>query len=610
MSFRLITKGAATVLAATLFFASFAFAQQTPPKTAPPNEGKPQASRAQTSQPITGFITPGDVNVHIESDVRTFVVMAALNVAGFDYEPGGQALSPARAELRKDLAARVDPALKEKLAAFYKEHRRPTIDEGADAARYAALSLMMTPPPSFSVYTLDQNQIPPDLRPLLKFIPLVQEFYIKTNIKELAPKYRAVSEAYAAQYRRPIGETIYQVIEYFHLRPETIMAMKPIVISTGEPGAKVKQQKEIARTRTRQVFIIPDPLASFNSSFVRDDLLNAKDELMARRIGDDYVVSIGPSREFNLDAVRSALVRYLIDPLIERRLKMSLEYKDPILNLAKSVPTSGREYQVSVYQVLRESLARAAQTRLKRIEAGAKGNYSEDDAVYDLAQAYLRGAVLTFHFYEALNGLEQVGIGVEDYYPQMLATIKFDREGKRAGEFEPVVARVAAKRKKEETERSTGDAYLGTVTRKILDSDDLIRQKRYGEARAALEEVLAAEPKNARALYGLARVVNQMPSELESDQKADENDRIQAQHERLKRAISLYQSAIDAASPDTEKWLVQWSYVLIGRIYDFQEFRQDAINFYEKALALGDISNGAYKEAVEGKQKPFGSKPN
>ena len=90
---------------------------------------------------------------------------------------------------------------------------------------------------------------------------------------------------------------------------------------------------------------------------------------------------------------------------------------------------------------------------------------------------------------------------------------------------------------------------------------------------------------------------------------ADENDKIQAQHDRLEQAIKLYRKAIETASKDSERWVIQWSHVLLGRIFDFQEFRADAIGEYEKAIALGpDIPNGAYKEAVEGKQRPFGQK--
>jgi hypothetical protein len=54
--------------------------------------------------------------------------------------------------------------------------------------------------------------------------------------------------------------------------------------------------------------------------------------------------------------------------------------------------------------------------------------------------------------------------------------------------------------------------------------------------------------------------------------------------------------------------LIQWSHVFLGRILDFQEFRADAIAEYEKAVELGDFPNGAYKEALEGRQRPYGQK--
>jgi hypothetical protein len=51
--------------------------------------------------------------------------------------------------------------------------------------------------------------------------------------------------------------------------------------------------------------------------------------------------------------------------------------------------------------------------------------------------------------------------------------------------------------------------------------------------------------------------------------------------------------------------MVSQCHVLIARIYDFIEERDAAIKEYEKAVQLGDIPQGAYKEAVEGKTKPF-----
>ncbi len=576
-----------------------AYAQQSQSQ-----QPKPQPSASPQSQP--GFIAPGEANVRIEPDARTFVVMAAVNIAGFDYETGGQPLSPARAELRKDLA-KVDPQVKEKLAAFYKAHRPAGVDEAAYAARYAALSLMMTPPPAFSVNQPAGVQIPPDLRELADFAPLVREFYLTSGIRELIPKYTGIADVYAKAYYRPVGETIYQVLEYFHVAPETVINMRPLVINRDDAGKKGKPQV-VVRNRTRQVFVIPDPLAAMDTAYVRGDFLNQKDDMLTRRVGDDYIVIIGPSRSVNMEAVRQALIRFVIDPLIERHLKRSLEYKDEIVKLVSTIPTAGKQYAASVYLVIRESLAQATEARMRRIQAiAARGSYSEDDAVYDVAQAYLRGAGLAFHFYNALKGLEQVGISLEDFFDEMIATTDFKKESERPKEFEPVVARVSAARAtKKPVEVSARTAVAGTIAEKILLSDDLIRQRRFVEARAVLEEILAAQPNNARALYGMAQIFNQSLSKVESDPDADENERIQLQHDRLEQALKLYRKAIENASRESELWLIQWCHVYIGRILDFQEFRNDAIAEYEKAIALGNIPNGAYKEALEGKQRPYG----
>jgi tetratricopeptide (TPR) repeat protein len=583
------------------FLLCFALASSAP---AQEKSGAVTSNQAESA----GFIVPADVNVRIESDPRTLVMMVAINLAGFDAETSGQPLSPLRAELRKDMA-NINPQLKEKLAAFYKAHRRAGVDETTDAARYAALSLLMTAPPGFAIHTPPGVTMPEELRQIADVEPLLREFYLTSGIKNFLPKYTQVANTYAAAYRQPVGELIYETLAYFHTTPETIINMRPLVITPTDTESKRKKQDPtvVARNRSRQVFVVTDPLLALNTSVVRGDILNQRDDLLTRRVGDDYIVIIGPSRTYNIDGVRQALIRFVIDPMIERHLKFALDYKDPITKLVASVPTASKQYSSSVYLVLRESLAQAAEARLKRLRTASGAGYSEDDAVFDLAQAYLRGAVLSFHFYNSLRDLEAVGMSLETFVDQMVATTKFEREAERAKEFEPVVARVAAARAARKNE-PTAEPAVAPVAKKIMASDDLIRQKKFAEARTLLESVLADEPNNARALYGLAQVVSSTPSAVELDEKADENDKIQAQHDRLEQAIKLYHQAIDQASPMSEKWLIQWSHVLLGRIYDFQEFRNDALAEYEKAIAMGEVANGAIKEAREGKQRPFGQK--
>jgi tetratricopeptide (TPR) repeat protein len=609
-------------MAKVILTALMAAALVSPAQAGQASNGKqaPQPKTHEAQESSDGFVSPSEFNVYIEPDLRTIIVMAAVIMAEPDSaEPAaesdsaGRSVSPARAQVRKDLA-NMDPDLKRRLATYYQSKKRPGVDGSVDAVRYAALSLLMTQPPLFSIRA-ELATIPEDLQPLVGFVPLLQEFYQKSGIKQVLPGYVQAAQALAASLRAPVGREIFETLSYFHSKPETIIGLKPLIIDQGVAG----KQRIVSRTRTRYVFVIANPFTPADASWVRDDILNEKEDLVTRKKGDDYIVAVGPGTGARINALRAALIRFVIDPLLERHLKTSLQFKDPIVKLVAKVPTADKPYASQVYLVMRDSLAVAAEVRMMRIDASqGRRAYTQDDAVFDLASAYRRGAVLAFHFYDALSGYEQVGINIDDFIDQMLATTNFDREAARPADFEKVVAKVAEARSRartpaelESSATRAGSATPGLpadVSDKIILSDDLVRQRRFEDARGLLEQVLKVHPDNARALYGMAQVVNQVPSTAELDPKSDDNDKIQAQHDRLESAIKLYRKAINNASAEEEKWLVEWSHVFIGRILDFQEFRADAIAEYEKAIALGDCPNGAYKEALEGKNHPYGQK--
>jgi hypothetical protein len=58
----------------------------------------------------------------IAIDRRVIVMMAALNIAGFDYEPGNRALSVTRQQLRNDLKG-LRPELVQKIRNYFQSHR-------------------------------------------------------------------------------------------------------------------------------------------------------------------------------------------------------------------------------------------------------------------------------------------------------------------------------------------------------------------------------------------------------------------------------------------------------------------------------------------------------
>ena len=66
--------------------------------------------------------------------------------------------------------------------------------------------------------------------------------------------------------------------------------------------------------------------------------------------------------------------------MIERHLKASLESRDQIIKLASGVPTASKQFGSSVYPITRESLAQAAELKLRRIVATRGGTvYGEDE---------------------------------------------------------------------------------------------------------------------------------------------------------------------------------------------------------------------------------------
>jgi tetratricopeptide (TPR) repeat protein len=138
----------------------------------------------------------------------------------------------------------------------------------------------------------------------------------------------------------------------------------------------------------------------------------------------------------------------------------------------------------------------------------------------------------------------------------------------------------------------------------IIEADKLVTQKRFAEAKPILEKILAQSAGNARALFGLAQVVEHIPDPTEVDEQASDEDRASAQMERLERAVNLYRRAALSASP-REQWLASWSHVYAGRILDFLELRDEAVAEYQAAVKVGDVPQGAFKEAKVGVERPY-----
>ena len=132
---------------------------------------------------------------------------------------------------------------------------------------------------------------------------------------------------------------------------------------------------------------------------------------------------------------------------------------------------------------------------------------------------------------------------------------------------------------------------------RIVEADQMIKARKYPEAKSILDAALKERPDNARVLFGLGEVASKQASTF------DDADRVE---ETLYAAIEYYRQAAKNASPETEKWLAQRSYVAAGKILDFiaennpavaDKMSAEATIAYDLAIKLGNVEGGAYEEA-------------
>jgi hypothetical protein len=608
-------------------------AQESKPQSSNKSAQQPKQSEAQPQQPqkpqptvidrrklplaARPNLSLADVNTDIGVDKRVIVMMAALNVAGYDYESGNRQLSALRRQIREDLNA-TDPGLVGRLRAYFQKHRKGENDVTA-VAPYLSLALSMAEPPAFTI-DAPAERLPEEVRAIADFALLLEEFYRSTGFSKLMPKYFEAYVKVAQTYGVPVGLALGTALSYLHTEP--VLELPPLYTprKTSEKSPKAddkkgdkKGDKKTAQdvglappNRVRQFIIIPD-------------LLNATGAANLRVVGDVYYLLLGPTTEPNVEAMRRAFLTFVIDPLTERQIKEVAAIRDPLKGLMESRGDRlDKEYaKRNAYFLITDSLVRATDARMDALGLAARRKSSEDEALYDLSLGYDRGAVLVYHFFDQMKAYEAVGVDLRDYLAAMLGNIDFKRESKRSDEYAQRLAHGKQMREEAALASAIASAPPPTISNadeklmaRIVEADQMIKARRYDEAKTTLESALKDQPNNARALYGMADVTSKKATTLE------DADRVE---EALFAAVEYYRLAAKNASPETEKWLMQRSYVAAAKILDFiaesspslaEKLSNDAAAAYRLAIELGKVEGGAYEEAEQAlkvrgqKQKP------
>jgi len=445
-----------------------------------------------------------EYGISFQADTRLIIMMAALDAAGFDPQPGKEP-SVFRAKVRKDLAS-LDPDLKARLKTFYERNLLPSPATPADqVSRYVSLALALSPAPEL-LAPERSDDLPAGLLDVLDFAPLVREFQRRSGIEEHLVDYVRAYQGEGDRLLQPTSEMVRSVLTYLHTRPLTT-TIERVEVKTPTARKNKNTKTYSTRQKERRFVILPDLLAPHGA-------------INFRIIGDDYYAIIPEGTDPTSSELRRAYLQYVIDALVLRFNKEIALRRDQIRQLLDERQKAGAQVTPDVFLTVGRSFVAAADARyeeVRRLEvlgrsvraqlAAAKNDAArmligkaaqaeiagiQDETIARLADEFEKGAVLTFFFSDQLKGIESAGFDVANFFPDMIASFDPARESKRPAEYaeakqRAVAAREArvAARRAEADMSSAGNANKpkdAALVKELSAVEDTLRTKNYNDA--------------------------------------------------------------------------------------------------------------------------------
>jgi tetratricopeptide (TPR) repeat protein len=427
------------------------------------------------------------------------------------------------------------------LRKFYQNHELG--DPGATLARYVAYALSMGPPPEFDIQ-VHREDISPDALALEGFGEVLASFYAEEHIEDLWHKVEPQYENAVAYVTAPVSNVLYVT------------------------GGYLREVINPASPQTFTVYI--EPLVGTHSNFLN--------------LGDQYAFVLDPGGALPLDEIRHAFLHFFLDPLAYR-FHNTIQADAPLLGIAARAPRLAPEYDDDLTSFFTECLVRAVELRLDR----------PTDLEARLASQDADGYVLVRPLVAQLMNFEKAAPPMNLYYPNLVHGINVAAESRRlAGvQFAPRTAEV------ERPHVAVGYADIADLT----EGESEIALNNGSAAAAAFERVLSRRPGEARAMFGLA-VASLMQNQAERAQELFEQ--IVAAGSAASPASGTGSAAgSDAVSDRPDARTLSWSHVYLGRLYDVQGNRDQAVAEYRAALSVEGAPDAAKAAAQRGVDQGF-----
>jgi len=549
--------------------------------------------------------------VRIEPDRRLITVLAALEAAGVE-TPLTLEGTKFRQRLQTDLQ-NLSPELRQKLKTFVDQHKRrhPEAKHSEIITPFITMAYTLSPAPDLDdpARTTD---LPGDLLEVLDFAPLVREFYrasMKTKIDEYVKDYQKAGDG----LRPSTVEMVSELLDYLHTRPQLAYFERVKVQTPSEKNKKKTIEQIEQRERTRQFLIVPE-------------LLTSKGTINFLNIGDDYFTIVPPETDVSSSEARRAFLQFVLDPLILKNAKDISTFREGIKTLLDERRKVNKDVTPDIYLTTLRSLIVAVdarqiefkKTRVATAQARQKIERQKtveekkavsaeleafkksvsDETVAQLSEAYENGAVLSFYFAEQLKGLEDSGFDIAGSLRDIILSLDTTKEANRLPQFAESRRRalLAREERRKNIANTDGEIIIESpVTRKLLEIEKVIKTKSYAQAETELKQLLEQNPSESRIYYALGRVAG-----LSAESITD----TPARNRRLMEAKVHYTNVLRTATPKTDAALLSHSYVALGRIYEFlDDDTVYALQLYETAITIGDLTGSAYKEAVKAKER-------
>jgi tetratricopeptide (TPR) repeat protein len=299
------------------------------------------------------------------------------------------------------------------------------------------------------------------------------------------------------------------------------------------------------------------------------DLLAAPNQVQARIYGENYYLVITPSKELKLEQIRHQYLHFLLDAM-PLKYAPEVHEKEGLIAVARKAPMLAPDFKEDFSLLLTECLIRAVELRMDKVP--------QPVALKTIQELTASGLILVPYFYEALGEYQKQEASMSIYYKQMIHGIDTDEESERLTKVKFTAPTQANTKPTEIAAPMTPEDRLASQ------GDNLIYQGKYREAREVFMSVLERDPKNARALYGTAVAA----SNLRKPDTAEE----------------YFHKTLDVTR---DLRVVTWSHIYLGRIYDLEGKRNQALEHYRAASVTATAYPNAVRAVQNGLQRPFGS---